>query len=75
MNDSAKTSKAETLVCPQRKHGVSFRLVDEHGEGMPYAGLPYTLHDSQGQKYEGTLDADGFAQGEGFNCGPAVLDL
>jgi len=75
MNDSAKTSKVETLDCPQRKHWVSFRLVDEHGEGMPYAGLPYTLHDRQGLKYEGTLDGDGFARVEGFNCGPAVLDL
>lgn len=75
MNDSAKTNKVETLDCPLRGHWVSFRLVDEHGEGKPYAGLPYKLHDSQGQKYEGALDGDGFARVESFYCGPVVLDL
>ena len=59
MNDSAKANKVETLDCPLRGHWVSFRLVDEHGDGRPYAGLPYTLHDSQGQKYEGTLTLTG----------------
>lgn len=75
MSDSAKTNKVETLDCPLRGHWVSFRLVDEHGNGQPYAGLPYVLHDSQGQKFEGSLDSDGFAQVDRFHCGPVVLDL
>ena len=75
MNDSAKANKVETLDCPLRGHWVSFRLVDEHGDGRPYAGLPYTLHDSQGQMYGGALDDDGFARIENLNCGPVVLDL
>ena len=75
MSDSAKTNKVETLDCPLRGHWVSFRLVDEHGNGQPYAGLPYVLHDSQGQKFEGSLDSDGFARVDRFHCGPVVLDL
>lgn len=75
MSDSAKTDKVETLDCPLRGHWVSFRLVDEHGNGQPYAGLPYVLHDSHGQKFEGSLDSDGFARVDRFHCGPVVLDL
>lgn len=63
------------LECPLRGHWVSFRLVDEHGEGTPYAGLPYVLHDSQGQQYPGALDGEGFARINNIYCGPAVLDI
>jgi hypothetical protein len=75
MNDSSKTGRPETLACPLRGHWISFRLVDEHSDGKPYAGLAYTLHDSQGQQYEGVLDSDGLARIEGIYCGPAVLSL
>ncbi|SDV01305.1 Lipase (class 3) [Pseudomonas sihuiensis] len=75
MNDSTKTNRVEMLDCPLRGNWVSFRLVDEHGEGNPYAGLPYMLHDSQGQQYEGALDEDGYARVENIYCGPSVLSL
>lgn len=75
MNDSSKTSRPATLACPRRRHWASFRLVDEHGDGKPYAGLAYTLHDSQGQKYQGTLDDDGFDRIDSIYCGPVVLEL
>lgn len=75
MNDSINKDRIETLGCPKRGHWISFRLVDEHGDGKPYAGLTYALHDSQGQQYQGSLDNDGFARIEGIYCGPAVLDL
>ena len=65
----------EALACPLRKHKVSFRLVDEHGDGRPYAGLSYRLHDSQGKTFEGNLDSEGFAQILNIHCGPQVLDF
>ncbi|WP_217475562.1 lipase family protein [Stutzerimonas stutzeri] len=64
-----------SLSCPQRTDWIRFRLVDEHGDGKPYARLSYTLHDSQGQQYLGVLDDDGFAYIDQIYCGPAVLDL
>lgn len=63
------------LACPLGNHKVSFRLVDEHGSGRPFAGLPYRLHDSRGQTLTGNLDSDGFAQIVNLHCGPQVLDL
>jgi pimeloyl-ACP methyl ester carboxylesterase len=75
MNDKSKAGNSETLVCPQRKDWISFRLVDEHGDGKSYAGLSYALHDSQGQRYQGMLNCDGFATISAIYCGPAVLDL
>ncbi|MCQ4242941.1 lipase family protein [Stutzerimonas stutzeri] len=75
MNDSTKSNRDTTLECPFRRDWVSFRLVNEHGEGQPYAGLAYLLHDSQGQKYEGFLDSDGYAKIEDFYCGPPVLSF
>lgn len=36
-------NQVEALECPLRNHWVSFRLVDEHGQGLPYAGLAYRL--------------------------------
>lgn len=69
-------SKAmEALACPLRNHKVSFRLVDEYGNGRPYAHLRYKLHDSQGQTFEGVLDSEGFAQVLNTHCGPLVLDF
>lgn len=61
--------------CPLRGHWASFRLVDEHGNGEPYAGLSYKLYDRQGQTYPGQTDAEGY--GKAVNCyeGPLFLDL
>lgn len=75
MNEASNRDAPEILACPLRRNWVSVRLVDEHGNGDPYAGLAYTLHDSMGQEYEGTLDGDGFTRIEGIYCGPAVLSL
>lgn len=75
MNDSIRPGMAKTLNCPLSGHWVSFRLVDEHGEGKPYAGLTYQLHDSQGQTLNGVLDSDGYARVDNFYCGPVVLGV
>lgn len=64
-----------TLECPLRSQRVSFRLVDEHGQGSPYAGLSYRLHDKSGQIYEGALDGDGYAQISNLSCGSLILDI
>ncbi|WXL25706.1 lipase family protein [Ectopseudomonas mendocina] len=72
---SSSTNNSKTLGCPLLSSWVSFRLVDEYGEGKSYAGLPYKLHDKQGQLFEGNLDNDGFAKVEGFCSGPAVLEI
>lgn len=61
--------------CPLRGNWISFRLVDEFGEGKPYAGLSYELTDIEGDKKTGTLDAEGFARVEGNYAGPAILVL
>ncbi|MGP6426943.1 MULTISPECIES: lipase family protein [Pseudomonas] len=61
--------------CPLRGNWISFRLVDEFGEGKPYAGLSYELSDTEGEKKSGTLDADGYAKIEGSYAGPAILTL
>jgi len=60
-------------ACPLRGDWVSFRLVDEFGVGSGYGGLPFTLHDSAGQRHEGRLDADGFVKLEDIYCGPVVV--
>ncbi|WP_313600057.1 lipase family protein [Pseudomonas sp.] len=60
-------------ACPLHGDWVSFCLVDEFGVGSSYGGLPYTIHDSVGCKYEGRLDADGFVKLRDINCGPVVL--
>lgn len=71
MNSTAK----EGLECPLQNHKVSFRLVDEHGDGRPFAGLRYLLHDRHDQTFEGNLDGEGFALIASTHCGPLVLNL
>ncbi|WP_421556874.1 hypothetical protein [Pseudomonas kitaguniensis] len=63
------------FACPLKGHSVSFQLVDEFGDGKPYAGLTYTLQDSAEQKYSGALDAEGFAKIDNCHRGPSVLSL
>jgi hypothetical protein len=62
-------------VCPARGSWISFRFVDEIGDGKPYAGLNYELTDSEGQKYEGMLDGDGYAKISNSYKGPVTLTL
>lgn len=68
-------NQVEALECPLRNHWVSFRLVDEHGQGLPYAGLAYRLQDKEGQSHTGTLDRNGYARVVNLCGGVSVLDL
>ncbi|QAY86340.1 lipase family protein [Pseudomonas arsenicoxydans] len=74
-NLQASTLSDQRRSCPLRGNWISFRLVDEFGEGKPYAGLAYELSDSEGEKKTGVLDGDGFARVEGNYSGPAILTL
>ena len=69
------TTTVEVLACPLATSSVSFRIVDEHGDGSPYTGLSYRLTDSQSRVYEGSLDCDGFAEIKGISHGATLLDL
>jgi len=62
-------------ACPLRGTWVSFQLVDESGDGKPYAGLAYKLVDSTEQSHEGTLDSEGFAKVCDSYEGPVVLTV
>lgn len=62
-------------ICPARGEWISFRLVDEFGDGKPYGGLNYELTDSEGQKHEGVLDGDGYAKITNSYKGPVILTL
>lgn len=46
-------------ACPLRTHSTSFQLVDERGDGKPYAGLAYEALDYEGAIYLGVLDETG----------------
>jgi pimeloyl-ACP methyl ester carboxylesterase len=62
-------------ACPLRGNWVSFQLVDESGDGKPYAGLAYKLVDSSEQSHEGILDANGFAKVCDHYEGPVILTV
>lgn len=66
---------ANNQQCPLRKQWVSLRLVDEFGDGKPYAGLAYRLIDKQGEQYNGILDSDGYALVRNMYCGPALVQI
>ncbi|NNA56031.1 lipase family protein [Pseudomonas koreensis] len=74
-NTQASQLNDQRRSCPLRGNWISFRLVDEFGEGRPYAGLSYELIDTEGEKKTGTLDAEGFARIEGSYAGPVILTL
>ncbi|VVP53136.1 lipase family protein [Pseudomonas fluorescens] len=63
------------VTCPLRDHSTSFQLVDEFGEGKPYAGLVYEITDYEDVVYTGTLDANGSGKVDTHYCGPVVLKL
>lgn len=65
----------QTRSCPLKGGWVSFRLVDEFGEGKPYANLEYEVTDCEGAKQSGSLDAEGYAKLEGNYSGPLILTL
>lgn len=69
--DSLLSGKSE--ACPLRGDWISFQLVDENGDGKPYADLTYILQDSAHQQYIGVLDANGSAKVMNHYQGPVVL--
>ena len=60
-------------ACPLRGHSTSFQLVDEFGDGKPYAGLPYEITDYEDTVYTGKLDATGAGKVNNHFCGPVLL--
>ncbi len=62
-------------ACPLRGHSSSFQLVDEWGDGKPYAGLSYEVIDYEDVVYRGKLDATGSAKVDNHYCGPVLLKL
>ncbi|MFJ4248448.1 Lipase (class 3) [Pseudomonas helmanticensis] len=62
-------------ACPLRGDWISFQLVDENGDGKPYAGLSYALQDSAHQTYSGVLGPDGSAKVVNHYQGPVVLTI
>ncbi|MGY2290429.1 lipase family protein, partial [Pseudomonas sp. SDO528_S397] len=63
----------QQLACPVRGSSTSFQLVDEFGNGQPYAGLAYQLIDYEDIIYSGTLDETGSGKVLNHYCG--VLEL
>ncbi|WP_419709227.1 lipase family protein [Pseudomonas sp. NFX224] len=64
---------SRVLSCPVQGKWSSFQLVDESGSGEPYAGLVYTVIDSEGQKYSGYLDITGTGTVTNHFAGPIAL--
>ncbi|MFD2885106.1 hypothetical protein ACFS4T_33965 [Pseudomonas lini] len=62
-------------ACPLRGHSTSFQLVDEFGDGKPYAGLTFEITDYEDTIYTGKLDATGSGKVDNHYCGPVVLKL
>ncbi|UST84994.1 lipase family protein [Pseudomonas siliginis] len=62
-------------ACPMRGHSTSFQLVNEFGDGTPYAGLAYEITDYEDTVHTGKLDAKGWAKVNNHHCGPVVLKL
>lgn len=62
-------------ACPLQGHWISFQLVDEFGDGQPYAGLAYEVIDSAGEVYTSSLDGQGFAKVENCFRGSVVLSF
>ncbi|MEB0199899.1 lipase family protein [Pseudomonas sp. 5S4] len=72
-NEVKKMFNQKALACPLRAQWFSFRMVDESGEGKVYGGLKFWIVDNMGQRYEGILDADGFAKNNECYRGPVLL--
>ncbi|WP_337999650.1 hypothetical protein [Pseudomonas chlororaphis] len=63
------------FTCPVQGKWTSFQLVDEFGEGAPYAGLPYKIIDTEGYTYTGKLDGTGKGKVDNHFAGPIALTL
>lgn len=74
-NDLKSRLSSRLLTCPVQGNSSSFQLVDESGSGEPYAGLTYTLIDSEGQSFSGHLDIDGIGKITNHFAGPTTLLL
>ncbi|RON11679.1 lipase family protein [Pseudomonas frederiksbergensis] len=61
------------LACPAQGQWSSFQLVNEMGDGEPYAGLAYEVIDSEGQSYRGHLDVTGVGKVSNHFAGPIAL--
>ncbi|PTT83613.1 lipase, partial [Pseudomonas sp. HMWF005] len=56
-------------ACPLRGHSTTFQLVDEFGDGKPYAGLTFEITDYEDTVYSGQLDATGSGKVINHFCG------
>lgn len=63
------------FTCPIQGKWTSFQLVDEIGEGPPYAGLAYKVIDAEGHIYEDKLDTTGAGKIKNHFSGPIALIL
>ena len=63
------------FACPAQGNWTSFKFVDELGEGLSYAGLNYSVIDSEGQLYKGTLDRSGAGKVDNHFSGPISITL
>jgi len=61
------------FTCPVQGRWTSFQLVDESGEGLPYAGLAYEVIDTEGHAHKGVLDSTGTGKVENHFAGPVAL--
>ncbi|RON93742.1 lipase family protein [Pseudomonas fluorescens] len=61
------------LSCPTQGNWSSFQLVDEFGSGQAYEGLAYVAVDSEGQAFNGYLDANGIGKVDSYCAGPIAL--
>ncbi|AZE11518.1 Lipase family protein [Pseudomonas chlororaphis subsp. aureofaciens] len=61
------------FTCPVQGKWTSFQLVDEFGEGQPYAGLSYKVIDTEGYTYTGKLDGTGTGKVDNHFAGPIAL--
>lgn len=53
----------KVLSCQSKPKGrISFKLVDEYGNGKPYGNLAYIVTDIEGKEHKGVLDANGYAE-------------
>ncbi|MEN8641456.1 lipase family protein [Pseudomonas sichuanensis] len=52
---------SKMFSCPAQDCRTTFQLVDEFGQGKPYAGLSFEAVDREGITYQGVLDAKGGA--------------
>lgn len=65
----------QCLECSNNNCWVAIRLVDEMGEGSPYANLAYLLTDCTGTVHNGVLDANGYVKHENIPCGGVILSF